>query len=212
MRKLLAGVLLLPVLSLAQSSPDSLKRNGYLYERFIDGAVLMHSGALEHAPLNYDVNQQAIVFEKDGQYLTLTGLEAVDTIYIDTQKFIPVNNHVYEVAVHAPVSLLIAYTGKVHSASATTEHSGTVRRNTNAVSNTVSDAYLTRRYRGDFTTSVQKQFWLKSDRLYKAFNEKQVEKVFPGKEAAIRDFVKANAINWDKEEDMIKLVEFCNRK
>jgi len=41
--------------------------------------------------------------------MVLTGLKEVDTIYIDSKKFIPLDDVIYEVATSAPVSLHVTY-------------------------------------------------------------------------------------------------------
>ncbi len=204
---------LLPFLIHAQPESDNLQSKGYLFEHFIQGSVLLKSHEIEYARLNYDSNNQNIAFEKDGQYLILTNLENVDTIFIEDKKFVPVNNKVYEIATTTPIALYISYKGKPHSVSATTDHNGTSRKTNKEVSNTISDVYLTRRFQRDVEFEVIKEYWLvRGNSFYKANSEKQIIKVFPSKANVISQFIKNNKVDFSNRNDMINLINFCNEK
>jgi len=194
----------------AQPANDSFQRAVYLFPHFVKGSVRMTSGVMEQAPLNYNVEKQGIAFEKDGQYFDLTALETIDTVYIETQKFVPVNGVFYELIQTTPFGLYATYTGKKRPLTATTEHDGSLRKENGQVSNNVSDVYVTRQYRGDYAIVFRKQYWLKQyQSFYKANNEKQVLKIFPKKEAAIRAFINENNTDFNKETDLLKLLSFC---
>lgn len=196
--------------SYAQAGNDNFKRSAYLFPEFVNGAVHMKSGAIEQAPLNYNVGKQGITFKKGEQYYDLTGLEAIDTVYINTQKFVPVNGIFYEVIRTTPFELYATYTGKELPVTATTEHDGSVRKEAGQVSNTVSDVYVTRQYRGDYSIALRKQYWVRQYRnFYKANTEKQVLKIFPKKEANIRAFITENKTNFNNQADVVKLLAFC---
>jgi hypothetical protein len=194
----------------AQTGSDNFQRSVYLFPQFINGSVLLKSGIMELAALNYNVEKQGIVFEKSGQYLDLIGLETIDTVYIEGRKFIPVDGIFYEVIRTTPFEMYATYTGKKQPVTATTEHDGSLRKEANEVSNTVSDVYVTRQYRGDYAIEFRKQYWIKQFRnFYKANTEKQVLKIFPKKEAAIRTFIAENKTDFNKEADVLKLLAFC---
>jgi len=191
------------------------QRSQYLYENFAKGIVLMKSGTLEEALLNYNTADQSIVFEKpDASVLTLTGLETIDTIYFRNKHFIPgPDGLIYEVIVSNPpaVALYVTYTNKMKPAVATTDQNGTSRKQAAEVSNTVSNVYVLRPYKGDYLIEIQKNYWLiKAKQIYKANSAKQFEKVFPHQETAIRNYIAETHISFNMEEDLIKLTAFCN--
>jgi hypothetical protein len=193
----------------AQTS-DNLHRSAYLFPQFVNGSVRLKSGVMERAPLNYNVEKQGIVFEKGGQYFDLTGLETIDTVFIETKTFVPVDGIFYEVVTTAPFDVYATYTGKKQPVTATTEHDGSLRKEANQVSNTVSDVYVTRQYRGDYTIEFRKVYWVKQfHNFYKVNTEKQVLKIFPKKEAAIRAFIAENKTDFKNEKDLLKLLAFC---
>lgn len=207
--------LTLPFFNYGQSVRDSLIfRKPLLYDEFINGIVLMKSGAIENVPLNYNTDNQTIVFIKDGQYLTLTGTGLVDTIYISDKKFVPVNNKIHEVVVSGMIVLYLNYYNKTRPVIATTNHDGTSRNENNLVSNTVSDVYINRSFKGNYDVEIMKSFLFKKDnKFYKINTLKQFVKPFSSEmKSVIEQYIEINNLNFNKESDLIKLINFCNEK
>jgi len=50
----------------------------------------------------------------------------------------------------------------------------------------------------------------KNNNLFSFINMKQFLKIFPGKENEIKEYVKNNHIKMDRENDLIKLMVYCN--
>src|SRR5882762_7578841 len=179
---LLNLVTVIPFSHYGQSASNHSQPSTYVFDHFIDGTVLLKTGAIEPASLNYDADNQSIIYTQTGQYMILTGLEKIDTVYIQEKKFIPAEDKFYEVGTYTPIGLFISYTYKTHPVVANADHNGTSRQTNNQVSNNVSDAYTTRRYEGRFDVEFQKQYWLRRGHsFYKANTETQITKVFPAK-------------------------------
>jgi hypothetical protein len=204
---------LLPFYSYAQVSIDKSVLNTNLYEVFISGKVLMKSGRTEEALLNYNTENQSIVFKQNEQVLTLTDLTSVDTVYIADRKFIPVENTFYEIITGTGViGLYVTYTNKRRPVMASTDHTGTSRQSADKASNNVASAYLSRPNQLNYTAEVLTHYWLKrGNSFYKANNENQLLKVFPLKDnPSIKNYISENKINFDNREDIARLVAFCN--
>ena len=203
-------------LGTAQTGNDSLLLQSYVFPNFMNGSVHSKSGEVNEALLNYCAYYQSIVFKtQEGPVMILTGLEKIDTIYIAGKKFIPVGNVVYEVMDGAgKVALLVTYKSKMVPWTATADHNGSSRKQNDEVSNTVSNVYVNRVYKGDFSLLTTKHYWLKDyNKVYKVNNLKDFLKAF--KESAgpeIHGFAKRNYIDFTNEADLIKLVDFCNSK
>lgn len=200
----------------SQSSNDTaLQRQSYLFEDFITGTVLSKSSEVNQAALNYCSYDQSILFKKEDKIFTLIDLATIDTVYIQQRKFIPFKNLFYEVIGNTGnVVLFVSYTAKMRQVVATSDHNGTSKQSVNEVSNTVSDVYINRKYKGDFSVQVVKHYWLKSfNELHKANNVKDILKVFKeSSHSAITDYIKRSQIDFRNETDMIKLVDFCNKQ
>ncbi|NDE09814.1 MAG: hypothetical protein EBZ95_04515, partial [Chitinophagia bacterium] len=60
-------VCLIPFVNFAQTANDtSIRRQSMIFEQFVDGKVLLKSGAISEAPLNYLSTDQSILFKKEG--------------------------------------------------------------------------------------------------------------------------------------------------
>lgn len=200
--------------SSAQSYDDTvLQQQSYIFDQFVDGSVLQKSGEIDKASLNYCAHNQTILFKKEGTIFTLTGLSAIDTIYIKDRKFVPVNNAVYEALTHTgKVDLYISYVSKMNHLVAAADISGTSQKNPNPVNNTVTNVYISRPYKGAYSIEIVKHFWLKNFKnLYRVKNEKDFLKIFKeGTVPSIKDYLKQNHIDFNNEADLVKLVNFCN--
>ena len=198
------------LLAFSLQAQDTTGQSTYLLDRFVPGSVLLKSGRIEQAALNYDAALQGIAFEKDGKHYNLTGLETIDTVYINDRKFIPATSLFYELATIAPVELYATYSCKMQPVKATADNNGSSRKTLNQVSNTVSEVYLNRPYRAGYAMEFRKHFWLKRYRdFYKVSTARQVIKLFPKKETAIKDFVKTNNTDFSNQNDVVKLLSFC---
>lgn len=198
-----------------QSFDDTiLQAQSYIFEHFVDGSVLQKSGEIDKASLNYCAHDQTILFKKEGTIFTLTGLSAIDTIYIKDRKFVPVNNAVYEALTHTgKVDLYISYVSKMSHLVAAADISGTSQKNPNQVNNTLTDVYISRPYKGEYAIEIVKHYWLKNFKnLYRVKNEKDFLKIFKeGTVPSVKDYLKQNHIDFNNEADLVKLLNFSNQ-
>ncbi len=204
----------IPLFNFAQTASDtSIRRQSMIFEQFVEGKVLLKSGAISEAPLNYLSTDQSILFTKEGVMYTLTELNSIDTIYISGRRFVPINNLVYEVVYDSgKVALVVTYNSRLKPLIATVDHTGSSKQSINVVSNTVSDVYLTRLYKGNYAVEIVKHYWLKNyTKVSRANRLKDFLNTFKeSSHPAIINFEKTNHINYTVESDMIKLLKFCN--
>lgn len=215
MRSIFIGslCLLVSLLGHTQSLNDSVNLKPFLFEKFIEGTVLMKSGVIEQAPLNYNTDNQTLVFIQNGQYMVFADLEEIDTVYLQQKKFIAINKTIYQVVNDAsPVALLVAYSNKIRPVVATTDHRGTSKQAGSEVSNTVSDVYVSRIFKENYSVEILKHYWFaKNDRVYKVDSKKKFLNSFSSKaRKAIENYMAANNISFSNESDLTRLVDFCN--
>lgn len=202
-----------PLLSVAQVvSIEKTVLNTCLFEHFLKGKVYLKNGSVQEVELNYETEDNSIVFKNHGQTLTLTNLTDIDSVFIAGRKFVPVDKKVYEVLSTNAIELLASYINKRRPVVASPDHEGTRRGASNAANNSVAPAYVSRPFQSNSVVDIYAQFWLKrGNSLYKANNEKQLLKVFPMKNGdAIKQYINDQKINFDKQEDLVKLVAYCN--
>ncbi|MFT3824831.1 MAG: hypothetical protein QM731_12955 [Chitinophagaceae bacterium] len=198
-----------------QTVADSTQYKSLLFAKFYDGVVLMKTGAVEKAPLNYNSNDQSVVFQKGDEILTLTNLSAIDTIFILDRKFVNVENKVYEIATGTGnYPLYISYANKIRPNTATVDQNGGSRKTNGEVSNTVSGAYTNKVFRNDNSVEIVPTFYLRKSRyLFKVNNVKNIEEAFPSKDKElIKSFAKDNNIDFKNQDDLLKIIAFCVNK
>ncbi len=193
------------------SDPVVLKNGSYLFEQFEEGTVLLKSGEVEKASLNYNTSDQSIAFMKDNTIMVLVDLPNVDTVYFQGKKFVPFENKIYEVVdVIGDQKFFISYSNKVVPLTATADHEGTSKQSDSRVSNTVSNVYLKGNYKAINRYELINHYWLFSGKELVSFNnEGYLTRKYRAKASLIRKFVRENHINFNKEEDLKKLMLFC---
>src|SRR5882724_2285094 len=152
----LAGLLATTASAQPITHTDSVRAAGYLYADFVKGSVLMKSGSIEKARLNYNTNNQEISFMKDGQCMELTGLETIDTVYIYGKKFVPYHEKFFVVVnTSTGMPLLALIYNKPVPQTATVEHSGADKRNSGSVNNVVNVYLSPNFYKNYFELAYQ---------------------------------------------------------
>jgi hypothetical protein len=212
MRIIFFSVLIFPFISQAQFVTDSSRNKTFLYKDFKDGYVLMKSGVVEEAPLNYNSEDQSIYFIKDGKKMLLTGLEEIDTIYLHNKKFVPVKSNVFEVITDSTGTFVfISYSNKIKPLVATADQGGSAKKSSNQVSNTVTSVYVNGVKQNYVAVEIGKHYWIiRKKKMYKADNITQVKKILPERSKEIEKFITDNAISFVSDADLLKLADFIN--
>ncbi|NCC09680.1 MAG: hypothetical protein EOM31_04105 [Bacteroidia bacterium] len=68
----------------------------FLFKEFISGMVLMKNAAKVNALLNYDAANEQMLYVYNNQQMLLSGLEKIDTVYINNRLFIPMEDNFLE--------------------------------------------------------------------------------------------------------------------
>ena len=204
----LAGLIAIAAHSQVTTHADSIRAAGYLFADFVEGSVLMKSGSTEKARLNYNTNNQEIGFMKDGQYMELTSVETIDTVYINGKKFLPYHEKFYLVlTTSTDMPLLALIYNKPVPQSVSIEHSGLDKRNSATVSNNVTNAYSNHNFRSYSELTYHKKFFLlKGNLLLKANSQQEIINIYSDKKDLIKNFIKENKTNFSEEKDVIALL------
>ena len=80
-----------PLFSFAQNRVQDLDLRPLLFKNFVKADILKKDGSDIQASVDYNTNNQSIIFLKDDVYMELTGLEEIQEIKIDKSIFIPIN-------------------------------------------------------------------------------------------------------------------------
>lgn len=199
-------------ISVLVTSSYAQQKRIMLFEDYTQGTVLMKNKSRTTTLLNYDAANRLMMYRQNDEEMILSNNRQVDTIYISSRKFIPIGP-VYLEAVSVQNGIIYinwllkninrgkkgAYgmpaLGKVETVN-TREFRG---------GGTYDNEYL------DIYQLVNSnEYWLlNSDKPVKCKNLKGLIKLFPEREAQIKDFVKKEKLDFTKAKDAIQVINYC---
>jgi len=196
------------------AQPDSLiSRSQFLFPDFSRSVVKLKTGKIITAMMNYNTITQKMTFSQNGTLSDLNKPEVVDTILIQNKKFIFYKNEFLEVIVNARVSLFIQHKSDLKSsgrpgAYGTTSHT----LGPTSVSKLYSDNKgYDLNVPENFSVVQSPWYWMKiNNTMSRIDSERQFLKLFPKNVEEIKQFIYKSDINIKKQEDLIKLVTYCN--
>ena len=204
--------LILSVLTDAQNN-DNPDLPQFLYRGFSSGVIKMKNGKSQAMEMNYNMITGNMVIGKDGKYYDLLNTGSVDTVYLHNSKFIPYGNAFYEVIYAAAISLYLHHKGyTVHvgkqSAYGTTSQTSSI---TSMSSVSTKSGYYKLELPPDLEVKVDRIYWVNKDNNMLSFKTlKQFLKIFPGKEAELKKYIKSNHVKIDRRDDLNNLMSYCN--
>ena len=186
----------------------------YVFPEFLLASVKMKDGIREEAMMNYNKLTEEMIFDKDGVLLALDSLDVIDTVYIESYKFVPHEKVFYEVVVEAPVSLYIQHKCNLLPAGNPSGYGG--KSETGAARSISWLSSSGRAYKlilpAEFHITDDSQFWIRKENIfYKANTSSQIMRIFPDKSRELKQFIKQKKLDLAKIEDLISLVIQCNK-
>jgi hypothetical protein len=195
---------------------EAVNKTVFLLPDFVNGKVLFLNGTNQQVMLNYNLLFKQMIFQQNGLVMALDHINTVDTVYIDSMKFVPVDTLFYEIRLEQTViPLYIRHSCIVTKDGAATPFGGTTQ--TGAVQNLTS-------YRLGVATPYQLKvadnydvnqlatFYLKkSDGFVQVKNSKQIKALFPAKEKQVAEFIKKQHTNFTNQKDVEHLLIYCDQ-
>jgi hypothetical protein len=196
----------------AQTDPNN-KYPQFLFQTFTRSIVKMKSGKLNTAMLNYNTVSEEMVFDQKGVYMVLDKPEEIDTVFMQNRKFVLVGKAFYEVLVNGPAVFYIQYKSHYVPVGSTTAYGLTSQTNGPTAVLTAQSGNQIRSVElpPNVTVSPATVYWVKRDNNMSKFtNERQLLKIFPGKENEIKEFIKNSKLDLKSREDLLKIGNYCN--
>jgi hypothetical protein len=196
----------------AQTTPDGSAPQ-FLFPGFSMGKVKMKNGNVQSIMLNYNTVSEKMVYKKDDNLYDMLNTEMMDTVFIQESKFVPAGKVFYEVLLAAPVSLFIQYKGELIPPGTVAGYGGTSQvSNTNKLASVnLSTGYYNLPLPKDYTVKVDLIFWINKDNSMVSYaTERQFLKIFPDKEAELKQFIRKSRIKFDKISDQVRLATYYN--
>lgn len=199
-----------PLFSFAQNRAEDLDLRPLLFKNFVKADILKKDGSDIQASVDYNTNNQSIIFLKDDVYMELTGLEEIQEIKIDKSIFIPINGKFYEKT--DMNNLFISYLNKVVVNDGVTSKSGTEVKNATEGSNNVSNVYVSRNYQSANNLAFVKKFWvMKENQMIEVNNINKVARAFNVNKNKVSEFVKKEKLDLSNYDDVIILLNYVTK-
>lgn len=188
----------------------------FLFPEFSKATVLQKGGGVAEAMMDYNVITQEMMFAQEGKNLVLDDVSKIDTVYINSRRFVPVKDAFYERLTNTPVSLYVQ-----HKSTAVNSSNAEGAGNNNAIGGFVGakqvkgssklDKYAMQLPAG-FALRAENVFYLQKDGpFFPATDAKKIAKAFPGKEEQVAAYIKENNLNLADQAGLIKLTEYLNK-
>jgi len=196
-----------------KAQPDSTANlPQYLYPEFTRCFVKMKSGESHTALMNYNTVTGKMIFYQSGVLMELATPETVDTIFLQNAKFVFHEKAFLEVLVNAPISLFIQHKSDLSSSEKPSAYGAESQTSAStSVSKIYNDKAYTLKLPENFKVIPSSVYWIKmKNDMFKFTSERQFLNIFPSKVAGIKKFIHQYDINLKKQDDLIKLVNYCN--
>lgn len=189
----------------------------YRFENFRQGEVLFQNDTKANARLNYNLLIEEMQFvDITGDTMSLADEHLIKRIKLGENIFYydEKSGFVEVIADYTPVKLSIHQkftTVNAEKMGAYGQSSAVSSIKTFSSYSTTNGQRQNLKLKGDVVLAIESTFYLvdQNNRTYKA-NNAALKKIFPDHKNTIRDYVKSEDIDFNNEEDLRKLLQYCS--
>ncbi len=208
-------LLLLVIFPTAIFAQEELK-NGLLFPEFTEGITIYSNGNRVKALLNYDTVEEQMIFKspENDQILAIANSSDILGIVIDKRRFVPIQKDVFYEEIEAGKDYLyIQKKSKIISVGKGTAYnstSGATAINTVSKTPGTGGDYARFSLNEKFEVKTDQYFYLKIKNQYKKFySAKTLAKLVKGKESEIEQYASDHHIDFNKMDDVLKILKEC---
>jgi hypothetical protein len=205
-------LLILMLFGFLTNKAQEIKGSAYVFPKYMDGNIKFKVGADVKAKLNYNtVTEEMLYLTPENQALTIAETIKIDTVFINGRKFIPVGTVFYEVIPAGKVHLLARLISKAIPPAANVGIGTSQTTAQSANTKVRTDIGLYDLDLPNYTILPRKEFYLKKGTQYiHIVNANHLALLYPEKSIELKQFAKANRIDFSKTEDIVKLLSLVN--
>jgi hypothetical protein len=207
---IIAGLAVSTGLSAEQDTAKLISQ--YLFPKFSNGKVRFKAGSIREAVMNYNLVSEKMVFEQGGKLLDMVSTETMDTIYLQNKKFIPQDKIFLEVVMSGRIPFFIQHKADLMSPGKPAAYGGTSQTTATTSITTLhtSSGTYNMKLPDDFTVRPSPVYWIiVKGKMEKFVNERQFLKAFGSNQPEIRKYINSNKIRFEKTDDVIRLINYC---
>lgn len=191
----------------AQESSKDVDLRPLLFRTFKNSEIFKKDGSVIQALVNYNTNNQSIIFIEKGVYMELAGLNDIKEVRIDTNIFVPIENRFYLKTIRN--NLFITYSNEIAVKDVTTDKMGSGLRDPRLSSNSVTNMYVLQNYKSPNGLVYVPNYWfMKEGHLLDLSNLKKVSISFEVDETLLKDFIKSHKINFENFENVNSFLDY----
>lgn len=196
--------LLIPMTAISQGNTKHL-----LFKSYTLGKVYFKDGTVDTGVLNYSLLTGKMLFMKDGTTYEITKPHEIDHISISEMTFIPANDVFYQIIREGENGLYYQYFAKLAPAGKPGLY-GTSSHVSGSLSLSEIDVVAKKLYVPDeYIVNVDNKYFVLKDGTYHAFTRiKDAEELFPGKEKALKDFLKKTKNKFKTHQEHLDALDF----
>jgi hypothetical protein len=198
--------------SSAQDRSQRLDLRPLLFKNFLKADIVKKDGSTIEVSVNYNTDNQSIIFLTKDQYMELKGLEDIEQIKIDSDIFIPIGGRVYQKTERS--DLFISYSNKIVVNDFITSKRGTELKNAKEGNNSsLSNVYVSKNYNSPNDLEfVKKYSVMKEGKLVEITNIKNLSKAYSINKNEVNEFVKTHNTDFNNYSDITVLLNYLVAK
>ncbi|WP_276486057.1 hypothetical protein [Paraflavitalea pollutisoli] len=196
----------------AQSANQVLgsRLSHYVFDQFAPGKVYLHSGEVSDRKLNYNTLTYEMIFDNNGQPLAIANPQSIDSVIIQGRKFIPVNKKFYEWVAGTTYPVYADYIGSVEEQGVSSGYGSTTATSSSNVMKSLHGAgtVYALQLPEEYKVTTKTVYLLRKDNTYtKLSNPQQLGKLVPDKKKWLGEYLKANPVDFNQREEVIRLIK-----
>jgi hypothetical protein len=184
----------------------------YLFPEFANGKVLMKNGTSYTVLMNYNTVTEQMAFYQNGNLLNLAKPETVDTIFLESMKFVFFENSFCEILSLKPFQFFIEHKSNLETQGKPAAYGAPSQTSSStAISKLYNDKEYNLKLPDNFKVTYTPIYWVRiNNEMNKFSNQRQFLKLFPSKNTELKKYISQSNINFKKHDDLVKLSEYCN--
>lgn len=198
----------------SNAQQSNIVASHYLFPEFTQGVILMKSGKMNEAMLNYNSLTEEMIFDSNGEKkaIGISEILLVDTVFIKDRKFIIVDRKFVEVIHHSKWDLCVEHKCKVEEPGKPAGYGGSSQTSAaTSVSSLISEGRVVYNLElpEDYKVTPYSIYWLKKNGEFQEFkNLRELKKLYKDQKDLYKKYTKINHVKYQDQKSVIQLIEY----
>jgi hypothetical protein len=213
-KKIIVSIMLLSFPLLLDAQLDTVKNPAqYVFPEFSIGIIRMTSGEKVVLNLNYNIVTGKMVFIQENKEFDIVNQSGIDTVYINSRRFVPVGKVFYELLAQGPVTLFIEHRGEVKKPSRPAAYGGTTElASTTYINNLkIGNQVFRMDTKGEIIIKDESVFWVRKDnQMFPVSNSGQMLKVLNENHYEMKAYIRSHKVDFTDPDQVTGSINYYN--